>query len=162
MARQVAVRQHDGRLAGRDRRDDAKRRRAIAAPRTGAYHRARSTTPPMPKPDVFAIKFSKLHPLYVQKAEKKQRTEEEVDQVLCWLTGYDRAGLRKQIEQDVDLATFLARAPAIHPNASLIKGVVCGIRVEDIADPRMQQLRWMDKLIDELAKGKPMAKILRT
>jgi hypothetical protein len=110
---------------------------------------------------VFAIKFSKVYPLYVQKAERKNRTKEEVDRVICWLTGYSQAELRQQIEQESDLKTFFARAPAIHPNSSLIKGVVCGIRVEEIEDPLMQKIRYMDKLIDELAKGKAMEKILR-
>ena len=115
----------------------------------------------MPKPHFFAMKFSKVYPLYVQKAECKQRTKEEVDQIICWLTGYDQTGLRKQIEQESDLETFYAQAPGIHPNSVLIKGVVCGIRVEDIADPLVQKIRYLDKLIDELAKGKAMEKILR-
>src|SRR5687768_6714329 len=110
---------------------------------------------------VFAIKFAKVYPLYVQKAERKNRTKAEVDRVICWLTGYSQAGLQQQIESESDLKTFFARAPAIHPNSSLIKGVVCGIRVEDIQDPLMQKIRYMDKLIDELAKGKSMEKILR-
>jgi hypothetical protein len=111
--------------------------------------------------DVFSIQFASVYPLYVQKAERKNRTNEEVDQVICWLTGYDEAGLRQQIAQQNDLRTFFAQAPAIHPNSALIKGVVCGVRVEDIDDPLMQKLRYMDKLIDELAKGKAMEKILR-
>ena len=111
---------------------------------------------------IFAMAFSKVYPLYVQKAEGKKRTREEVDQVICWLTGYTRAGLKQQIEKGTDLETFFARAPGIHPNSSLIKGVVCGIRVEDIKDPLMQKIRWMDKLIDELAKGKALDKILRS
>lgn len=115
----------------------------------------------MPKHDVFAIKFAKLYPLYVQKAERKNRSKEEVDQIICWLTGYDRAGLRQQIEQENDLQTFFAQAPEIHPKSALIKGVVCGVRVEAIADPLMQKIRFLDKLIDELAKGKTMEKILR-
>lgn len=115
----------------------------------------------MPKHDVFAIKFAKLYPLYVQKAERKNRSKEEVDQIICWLTGYDRAGLRRQIEQENDLQTFFAQAPEIHPKSALIKGVVCGVRVEAIADPLMQKIRFLDKLIDELAKGKTMEKILR-
>ena len=110
---------------------------------------------------VFAIKFSKVYPLYVEKAERKNRTREEVDQVICWLTGYDRAGLQQQIKQKSDFETFFARAPAMHPNSSLIKGVVCGVRVEELDDPLMQKIRYLDKLIDELAKGKAMAKILR-
>jgi hypothetical protein len=100
-------------------------------------------------------------PLYVQKAERKNRTKAEVDQIICWLTGYTKAGLKKQIEEQSDLETFFARAPAIHPNSSLIKGVVCGVRVEEVADPLMQRIRYLDKLIDELAKGKAMEKILR-
>ena len=115
----------------------------------------------MPKHNVFAIKFAKVYPLYIQKAERKNRTKEEVDQIICWLTGYDQAGLQRQIEQENDLETFFAQAPAIHPNSSLIKGVVCGVRVEEIDDPLMQQVRYLDKLIDELAKGKTMEKILR-
>jgi len=110
---------------------------------------------------VFAIQFAKVYPLYVQKAERKNRTKEEVDRVICWLTGYSQAQLQQEIERESDLKTFFARAPAIHPNSSLIKGVVCGIRVEDIEDPLMQKMRYMDKLIDELAKGKAMEKILR-
>jgi hypothetical protein len=115
----------------------------------------------MPKHHIFAITFAKVYPLYVQKAERKNRTKKEVDQVICWLTGYNQAGLKKQIEKETDFETFFTQAPAIHPNSSLIKGVVCGIRVEDIEDPLMQQIRYLDKLIDELAKGKAMEKILR-
>ena len=99
--------------------------------------------------------------MYVLKAESKNRTKEEVDQIICWLTGYDRAGLQQQIEQETDIESFFARAPAFHPNSSLITGVVCGIRVEEIEDPLMQKIRYLDKLIDELAKGKAMEKILR-
>ena len=115
----------------------------------------------MPKTHIFAMKFAKVYPLYVQKAERKNRTKEEVDQIICWLTGYNRAGLQQQIQQENDFETFFAQAPAIHPNSALIKGVVCGIRVEEIEDPLMQKLRYLDKLIDELAKGKAMRKILR-
>jgi hypothetical protein len=115
----------------------------------------------MLKHQIFATTFARVYPLYVQKAERKDRTKKEVDQIICWLTGYDQAGLRQQIEQENDLETFFAQAPAIHPNSSLIKGVVCGIRVEDIKDPLMQKIRYLDKLIDELAKGKTMEKILR-
>jgi hypothetical protein len=115
----------------------------------------------MQKHRVFAMKFAKVYPLYVQKAQRKNRTREEVDQVICWLTGYDEAGLRRQIEQETDLETFFAQSPGIHPNSALIKGVVCGVRVEEIEDPLMRKIRYLDKLIDELAKGKPMEKILR-
>lgn len=115
----------------------------------------------MPKNRVFAMKFSGVYPMYVQKAERKNRTKKEVDQIICWLTGYDQKGLQQQIKQETDFETFFAQAPAIHPNSSLIKGVVCGIRVEEIDDPLMQKIRYLDKLIDELAKGKAMEKILR-
>ena len=115
----------------------------------------------MPKNRVFAMKFSGVYPLYIQKAERKGRTKEEVDQIIFWLTGYDQEGLQQQIDQKTDFETFFAQAPAMHPNSSLIKGVVCGIRVEDIEDPLMQKIRYLDKLIDELAKGKAMEKILR-
>ncbi|HXF49117.1 MAG TPA: DUF2200 domain-containing protein [Verrucomicrobiae bacterium] len=115
----------------------------------------------MPKHHIFAIKFAKVYPLYVQKAERKNRTKEEVDKIICWLTGYNQAGLQRQIEQENDLETFFAQAPSIHPNSALIKGVVCGVRVEEIDDPLMQKIRYLDKLIDELAKGKAMEKILR-
>lgn len=107
------------------------------------------------------MKFARVYPLYVQKAERKNRTKEEVDQIICWLTGYDQAGLKQQIEQENDLETFFAQSPALHPNCALIKGVVCGVRVEEIDDPLMQRIRYLDKLIDELAKGKAMEKILR-
>jgi len=99
--------------------------------------------------------------MYVQKAERKNRTKDEVDQIIRWLTGYSQAGLEEQIRQQTDFESFFAQAPAIHPNASLIKGVVCGVRVEEVEDPLMQQIRYLDKLIDELAKGKAMEKILR-
>jgi hypothetical protein len=115
----------------------------------------------MPKHDVFAMKFAKVYPLYVQKAERKDRTKAEVDQIICWLTGYSQAGLKKQIEQETDIETFFAQAPGIHPKSSLIKGVVCGVRVEEIKDPLMRKVRYLDKLIDELAQGKAMEKILR-
>lgn len=115
----------------------------------------------MPKHPVFAMAFSKIYPLYVQKAERKNRTQQEVDRIICWLTGYDGAGLRQQIEQQNDLETFFARAPALNPKRSLINGVVCGVRVEDVEDPLMKEIRYLDKLIDELAKGKTLEKILR-
>lgn len=110
---------------------------------------------------VFAMKFSKVYPLYVQKAERKQRTKDEVDQLIRWLTGYDQAGLEKQIELETDFISFFAQAPAFNPNSTLITGVVCGVRVEAVEDPLMQKIRYLDKLVDELAKGKAMTKILR-
>ena len=114
-----------------------------------------------PNHRIFAMKFADIYPLYVKKAERKQRTKEEVDQLICWLTGYSQAGLNEQIELGNDMETFFAIAPGMNPNRTLIKGVVCGIRVEEIEDPLMQSIRYMDKLIDELAKGKKMEKILR-
>ena len=115
----------------------------------------------MPRHRIFATKFSSVYPLYVQKAERKGRTKEEVDRIICWLTGYSEAGLQQQIQQESDFETFFARAPAIHPKSSLNTGVVCGVRVEEVEDPLMQKIRYLDKLIDELAKGKLMANILR-
>jgi len=108
-----------------------------------------------------AMRFSDVYPLYVQKSERKNRTKEEVDQIILWLTGYSQAGLQQQIQQGNSFEAFFAQAPAINPNISLIKGVVCGVRVEDIEDPLIQQVRYLDKLIDELAKGRAMEKILR-
>jgi hypothetical protein len=115
----------------------------------------------MPEHKIFSVAFAKVYPLYAQKAERKNRAKEEVDEIICWLTGYDRAGLQQQIERGNDLATFFAQAPAMHPNTSLIKGVVCSVRFEEIQDPLMQKIRYLDKLIDELAGGKKMEKILR-
>jgi hypothetical protein len=110
---------------------------------------------------IFTTPFASVYPMYVEKVRRKGRTQQALDQVVCWLTGYDEAGLRRQIEQKTDFATFFGQAPALHPNRSLIKGVICGVRVEDVEDPLMQQIRQLDKLVDELAKGKPMEKILR-
>lgn len=115
----------------------------------------------MPKNRVYAYSFASIYPLYIEKVERKNRTQAEVDEVICWLTGYDQAGLEQQIEQENNLETFFAQAPAMNPNCSLIKGVICGMRVEEIEDPLMQKIRYMDKLIDELARGKAMEKILR-
>jgi len=115
----------------------------------------------MTKNRIFGMKFSDVYPMYVQKAERKGRTKEEVDNIICWLTGYSPEGLREQIERENGFETFFAQAPAFHPNSSLIKGVVCGIRVEEVEDPLMQKIRFLDKLVDELARGKAMEKILR-
>jgi len=115
----------------------------------------------MAKHRIFTMEFSKVYPLYVQKAERKNRTKEEVDQVIRWLTGYDQKGLEKQLGKHSDFETFFAQAPAMNPNSSLIKGVVCGVRVEEVEDPLMRKIWYLDKLIDELAKGKPLEKILR-
>jgi len=106
--------------------------------------------------------FSGVYPLYVQKADRKGRTREEVDQIICWLTGYNKAGLQQQIERESDFEAFFAQAPAFHPNSSLIKGVICGVRVEEIEDTLVRKVRYLDKLIDELAKGKALEKIMRS
>lgn len=115
----------------------------------------------MNKPKIFNMSFSSIYPLYVAKAEKKQRTKSEVDEIIYWLTGYDENSLNKQIENQTNMKSFFEQAPQINPNVSLIKGVICGYRVEEIQDDIMQKIRYLDKLIDELAKGKSMDKILR-
>ena len=106
--------------------------------------------------------FSSVYPLLVQKAERKGRTKSEVDAVICWLTGYDDSGLQEQIAKNTDYKTFFGEAPQINSNAALIKGMICGHRVEEIEDLLMQKIRWLDKLVDELAKGRPMEKVLRS
>lgn len=111
---------------------------------------------------IFATSVASVYPLYVQKAERKGRTKAEVDRVICWLTGYSEKELQRQLARKADFETFFAEAPALHPNSALIKGVVCGIRVEEVEDPLMKKIRWLDKLIDELAQGKAMDKILRS
>ena len=115
----------------------------------------------MARMNIARIKFSKVYPMYVQKVERKGRTKAELEEVIRWLTGYDDAGLAGQIDRETDFETFFAEAPRLNPNAPLITGVICGYRVEDIADPLEQKMRWLDKIIDELAKGKAMEKIKR-
>ena len=110
---------------------------------------------------VFKMSFASIYPHYVTKVKKKNRTKDELDEVICWLTGYHKASLEKVIEDKVDLETFFQQAPAMNPNAQLITGVICGVRVEEIDDPLMQKVRYMDKLVDELAKGRAMETILR-
>lgn len=110
---------------------------------------------------VFKMSFAGVYPLYIKKAEKKGRTKQEVDTIICWLTGYDQRGLKQQIDKKTDFETFFAQAPQINPNASKITGVICGYRVEEIEDSLMQKIRYLDKLIDELAKGRAIDKILR-
>ena len=107
------------------------------------------------------MSFARVYPLYITKVEKKGRTKAEVDAVICWLTGYSQKKLQTEIKKETDFETFFAQAPKMNPSRSLIKGVVCGVRVEDIKEPTMREIRYMDKLIDELAKGKTMEKILR-
>ena len=115
----------------------------------------------MKKHRIYTISFASVYPLYIAKAERKGRTKAEVDEIIRWLTGYSQKQLEKQITKELDFETFFANAPAMNPARSLIKGVVCGIRVEDIEEPLMREIRYLDKLIDELAKGKAMEKILR-
>jgi hypothetical protein len=115
----------------------------------------------MPGHRVFAMKFASVYPMYVAKAERKNRTKAEVDEIICWLTGYSQAALQRQITRGCDFETFFAEAPELNPHASLITGVVCGVRVEEVEDPLMRKIRYLDKLIDELAKGRPLKKILR-
>lgn len=110
---------------------------------------------------VYKMLFSGVYPLYIQKAERKGRSKEEVDTIICWLTGYDKKTLQKQIDTKVNFETFFAEAPQLHPNVSKITGVICGYRIEEIEDPLMKKVRYLDKLVDELAKGKKMEKILR-
>lgn len=116
----------------------------------------------MAKPRIYTTSFAKVYPLYIQKAEKKGRTKEEVDEIIRWLTGYSQEEMEAQLEKQTDLETFFAEAPQLNPSRRDIKGVICGVRVEAIEEPTMQEIRYLDKLIDELAKGKPMEKILRT
>lgn len=115
----------------------------------------------MPTREISKLLFTSVYPLYVLKAERKNRTKEEVDAIICWLTGYTREQLTRHAAFNIDFRTFFEQAPSIHPNSSQIKGVVCGVRVEAIQDPITQKIRYLDKLIDELAKGKTMDKILR-
>jgi hypothetical protein len=110
---------------------------------------------------IFTTAFASVYPAYVHKAERKGRQREEVDEVICWLTGYSPAALAEQIERKTDFETFFNEAPALHPNVSRITGVICGVRIEAIEDPLMRNIRYLDKLVDELAKGRPMEKILR-
>ena len=110
---------------------------------------------------IFKMAFASVYPHYIAKAEKKGRTRAEVHAIICWLTGYDEQTLQKQIDERVDFETFFAKAPRINPNVSKITGMICGYRVEEIEDKLMQQIRYLDKLVDELAKGKAMDKILR-
>lgn len=110
---------------------------------------------------VFKMSFASVYPHYIQKAEKKGRKKKEVDEVICWLTGYSPQELALQIKLKKDFETFFGEAPLLHPNVSSITGVICGVRIEEIENPLMRKIRYMDKLVDELAKGRPMEKILR-
>lgn len=115
----------------------------------------------MAKHRIYTTSFASVYPLYVAKAEKKGRTQAEVDEVILWLTGYSPAELQAQLEKQTDFETFFVQAPRLHPARSLIKGTICGVRLEEIEEPLMREIRYLDKLVDELAKGKKMEKILR-
>lgn len=115
----------------------------------------------MTKHNIYTMSFASVYPHYVAKAERKGRTKTEVDEIICWLTGYSQEGLIEQLEKQTDFQSFFEQAPELNPSRALIKGVVCGVRVEDIEEPIMKEIRYLDKLIDELAKGKAMDKILR-
>lgn len=117
---------------------------------------------PMQNTRIFQMPFASVYPLYIQKAEKKGRTKAEVDTIIFWLTGYNQKSFQKQIDKKVDFQTFFAEAPQLNPNVSKITGVICGYRIEEIEDELMRKIRYLDKLIDELAKGRPMEKILRS
>lgn len=115
----------------------------------------------MAKDSIYTMSFARIYPLYIAKAEKKGRTKAEVDEIIRWLTGYSQAELGAQLQRQTDFETFIAEAPKLHPSRHLITGMICGVRVEEIKEPTMQEIRYLDKLIDELAKGKAMEKILR-
>lgn len=115
----------------------------------------------MDKPRIYTMNFTKVYPLYLAKAEKKGRTKAEVDEIICWLTGYDQSELAAQVDKQKDFEAFFAQAPNMNPSRRLITGIICGVRVEEIKEPLMQEIRYLDKLIDELAKGKAIDKILR-
>ncbi len=115
----------------------------------------------MEKHRIYSMSFASVYPLYIAKAEKKGRTKQEVDEIIRWLTGYTDRGIATVVNDEIDFETFFAQAPKMNPSRKLITGVICGVRVEDITEPTMQEIRYLDKLIDELAKGKPMSKILR-
>ena len=119
------------------------------------------TQEPTKKHRIFTMPFASVYPLYVTKVEKKGRTRQEVDEVICWLTGYTPRALADQVECGKDFQTFFNEAPKLHPNVGKITGVICGVRLEEIEDPLMRNIRYLDKLVDELAKGRPMEKILR-
>jgi len=115
----------------------------------------------MSKHKIYSMSFAKIYPLYIAKAERKGRTKAEVDEIVRWLTGYDQSGLEARLEEETDFETFIAQSPRLNPLRKKIKGVVCGVRVEEVEEDTMREIRYLDKLIDELAKGKPMAKILK-
>ena len=115
----------------------------------------------MEKHKIYTMSFARVYPLYITKVERKGRTQAELDEVIIWMTGYTKKGLEKQLTKQVDIETFLKEAPRMNPLRSLITGVICGVRIEDITDPLMREVRYLDKLVDEIAKGRAMEKILR-
>jgi len=121
----------------------------------------KETAPNMARHRIFTTSFESVYPCYIAKAEKKGRTKAEVDEIISWLTGYDQQGLEIELDKKTDFETFFANAPQMNPLRTLIKGVVCGVRVEDVEEPTMREIRYLDKLVDELAKGRAMEKILR-
>jgi hypothetical protein len=137
------------------------RRRCALATGRIASPRVTPTMEPTKKHRIFTTAFASVYPHYVRKAEVKGRKRQEVDEVICWLTGYSQTALAAQIERKKDFETFFSEAPVLHPNAGKITGVICGVRIEEIEDPLMRNIRYLDKLVDELAKGRPMEKILR-
>src|SRR5262245_18948471 len=141
---------------------DAKAHGRFSAPVNGEREKPTMTKKPTKtKPSFYAMSFARVYPMYVKKAESKGQTKAEVDEIILWLTGHTAKRLQKAIDAEIDIETFYAKSPRFQPNASLIKGVVCGVRVEEIDDETMRKIRYLDKLIDELAKGKAMEKILR-
>lgn len=116
---------------------------------------------PNKKPRIYSMSFARIYPEYINKAERKDRTKAEVDEIILWLTGYTQKELDSQLEKEIDIETFYAQAPKLNPARSLITGVICGVRIEEIQEDTMREIRYLDKLIDELAKGRPMEKILR-
>lgn len=115
----------------------------------------------MPTHRIYSMSFASVYPLYIAKVEKKGRTKQEVDEVICWLMGYTQKGLEAQLKKQTDFETFIAEAPRLNPSRKLITGVICGVRLEEIEEPTMREIRYLDKLVDELAKGRPMERVLR-
>ncbi len=139
----------------------AKRAAKSTAKRATTKRAAKAPAPAATPHRIYGMAFARVYPAYVNKAVRKGRTQAEVDEIICWLTGYSAVQLARVIATEVSFADFFAAAPRLHPNVGLIKGVVCGVRVEDVADPLMRKIRYLDKLVDELAKGKAMTSILR-
>jgi hypothetical protein len=151
----------DGCMAALKTRTTTKKGAKKSPARKAGSAKPRPKAGATPKPRIFAMSFASVYPLYLEKVERKGRAKGDVDEIIAWLTGYEGEALQRAIDARVDFETFFAQAPRMNPNAALITGVVCGVRVEEVADPLMQKIRYLDKLIDELARGKKMASILR-